>query len=43
MGWVEAGVAKCGPGKEEEISLCLYCCGERGKLLTPTKTDAKIS
>lgn len=21
MGWVEAGVAKCGPGKEEEISL----------------------
>ena len=21
MGWVGAGVAKCGPGKEEDISL----------------------
>ena len=47
MGWVGAGVAKCGPGKEEQISLrvsiVMWGKGEITKLLTPTKADAKIS
>ena len=47
MGRVEAVVAKCGPGKEEEISLrvsiVMWGKGEITKFLTPTKADAKIT
>ena len=42
MDWVGAGVAKCGPGKEEDISLRVSIVSwEKGEI--PSKTNAKIN